>query len=340
MKELKSYFQQEDEKAKYDRRERNNQNTIQDNILAWMFLGLVNEEYIKKGWYSSLLTRNQLEKAVHLKLSTIECLYDSINQLQLNNTQVKTLKWFETNVPEKQVMLEDIINECQHFSHEIIPFFSDDYPAILKSTDYPSPVLYCKGTKKIADLAKNRCIAIVGTRNPSWYGHVKSREIAKELAASGFTVVSGLARGIDTNSHVGAIAGKGNTVAVLGSGFQHLHPAENSELVNDIEKNGAVLSEHHPRVKGNRHYFVPRNRIISGLCQGSLIIEGSAKSGTRTQAKYTIDQGRLLFVLEQLDETRKTSELPLELLKQKNTYSNIYTVKTGKEIAAVVGKVI
>ncbi len=166
------------------------------------------------------------------------------------------------------------------------------FPALLGKTPDPPLYLYVKGS-----LLPEDGIAIVGTRRPTQYGLSMTGRIASELAAAGFTVVSGLARGIDTQAHRGALAAKGRTIAVLGCGIDIAYPPENRGLLERISASGAVVTENPFGTQPEAGYFPARNRIISGLSRGTVIIEATDDSGSLITAKYALEQGRKLFAV-------------------------------------------
>ena len=166
------------------------------------------------------------------------------------------------------------------------------YPPALRNTPDPPLFLYIKGSLRYED-----GVAIVGTRKPTHYGLTVTHRIAYELAAAGLTIVSGLARGIDTQAHRGALAAKGRTIAVLGCGIDIVYPPENSDLLERISGNGAVVTENPFGTKPEAGYFPARNRIISGLSHGTVIVEATEDSGSLITANYTLEQGRKLFAV-------------------------------------------
>jgi DNA processing protein len=155
-------------------------------------------------------------------------------------------------------------------------------------------VLYIKG-----DIVKNDTIAlaIVGSRRCSYYGQSQAEKLSRQLAQVGFCIVSGMARGIDTNAHLGAIKGKGRTIAVLGCGLGVIYPRENMELSEKIASCGAVISELPMNTPPNSRNFPPRNRIISGLSLGVLIVEATHWSGSTITAKWALEQGKEVFAV-------------------------------------------
>lgn len=171
----------------------------------------------------------------------------------------------------------------------------DSYPFILKNIYLPPPVLYYYG--KIEEVPFESSVAIVGSRSASYYGLKTSEQIAFELASLGITVVSGMARGVDSMAHVGALKGGGKTVAVLGNGVDIIYPKENGKLYKEIIENGLVLSEYPPGVQPISYNFPRRNRIISGLSMGIVVVEAATKSGSLITAKYALEQGREVYAV-------------------------------------------
>lgn len=168
------------------------------------------------------------------------------------------------------------------------------YPPLLKEIYNPPYLLYGKGDLSII---KNRCIAIVGSRNATHYGKKVAFRLAGQLARLGFTVVSGFARGIDSYAHKGALAVGGSTIAVLGNGLDVVYPRENYSLMKDILKNGLLLSEYPPGTSPLKGNFPARNRIISGLSLGVVIVEASERSGALITADFALEQNREVFAV-------------------------------------------
>lgn len=169
-----------------------------------------------------------------------------------------------------------------------------DYPEPLLNTPDPPLFLYIKGSLLPED---GSAVAMVGTRTPTHYGFTVTRSMAYELASRKVTIVSGMARGIDTQAHKGALAAKGRTIAVLGCGIDIAYPPENRSLMEEIARSGAVVTENPFGTKPESGYFPARNRIISGLASGTVIIEAAEDSGSLITADYTRKQGRKLFAL-------------------------------------------
>jgi len=175
-----------------------------------------------------------------------------------------------------------------------IPIESEKYHPLLKEIPVPPKTIYIRG-----DLPNNNeiLIAIVGTRKVTLEGRMTAKQIAKDLARSGIVVVSGLAMGIDTAAHEGALAGGGKTLAVLANGLDEVYPRSNFNLAQEILKNkGALISEYPKGTPSYPNQFLERNRIISGLCKATIIIEAPIHSGALVTARHALDQGREIFI--------------------------------------------
>lgn len=169
----------------------------------------------------------------------------------------------------------------------------DNYPEPLRHIDKPPLVLYIKGKLP----ASEHAVAIVGSRKASEYGIRQTLGLAKSLASQGIVIVSGMAKGIDSYAHKGAIEGGGQTIAVLGSGVDHCYPPENRALFEQIPQHGCLISEYFPGTKPTPGSFPMRNRIISGLSQGVIVTEATLGSGSLITADRALDQGRTVFAL-------------------------------------------
>lgn len=171
----------------------------------------------------------------------------------------------------------------------LIPLDSDEYPPLLKSIYDPPAVLYVKGEFSRSD---KLAVAVVGSRTCSQYGHEQASRLSHLLAAAGFTIVSGLARGIDSASHRGALSAGGRTLAVLGCGLSGIYPPENQQLGEEISRNGALISELPLTYEPLKGTFHARNRIISGLSLGTIVVEAGRNSGAMITAKFALEQNR------------------------------------------------
>ena len=187
------------------------------------------------------------------------------------------------------------LQRAKKLNARILTLLDPDYPPLLREIDDPPAVLYLNGEGKIDT---TRTIAIVGTRRASGYGRAMAHKLAMELARSGIAVVSGLALGIDTAAHRGALAGNGRTIGVLGSGLGHLYPADNARLARKIiDSGGLVLSEFPIDTRPTKWTFPQRNRVISGLSRGVVVVEAPEKSGALITARLALEQGREVFAV-------------------------------------------
>ncbi len=189
----------------------------------------------------------------------------------------------------------DILLFCEKNGVGILTLDSPLYPSRLKRIIDPPLVLYYKGV--LTDLDSEVCVAEVGTRTMSEYGSRYAYSVAYDLAKAGAVVVSGMARGVDGMAHRGAIDAGGYTVAVLGSGIDVCYPKEHSGLMSEIISNGIVITEYKPNTKPSPYNFPKRNRIISGLSLGTLVVEAPKKSGSLITVDHAVRQGRDVFVI-------------------------------------------
>lgn len=173
-----------------------------------------------------------------------------------------------------------------------------EYPHLLQEIPSPPPILHYRGQVSLAEnLGVKKAIAIVGTRYPTEYGRRWTRKISTILAQHDFTIVSGMAAGIDTEAHRSCLAAGGRTIAVLGTGVDVVYPASNRQLYQEIQQQGIILSEYSAGTQPNRANFPPRNRIIAGLCRAVIITEAPTKSGALITSRFANEFGRDVYVL-------------------------------------------
>ncbi len=189
---------------------------------------------------------------------------------------------------------QEQLRTAQERNIRICTFFDKDYPANLKNIYDPPPMIFLAGQIKPED---EKAIAIVGSRKASSYGRLVTEKLVGELASRGITIVSGLARGIDSISHQAALGAEGRTIAVLGSGLDVIYPGENKALAKMIEGSGAVISEFLLGTKPEATNFPKRNRVISGLSLGTVIVEAGPKSGALLTARHALEQNREVFAV-------------------------------------------
>jgi len=195
---------------------------------------------------------------------------------------------------DDHVDIEGLLRWCRETGTTILPSDSHAYPVGLKQLSDAPPILFVRGDLLPRDAL---AVAIVGTRHATVYGRSQAEKIGYGLAKAGVTVVSGMARGIDTAAHRGALDGDGRTIAVFGCGLDHIYPPENRELSAQIAASGALVSEFHPQTKPHSGTFPQRNRLISGLSHATLVIEAPERSGSLITARTADEQGREVLAL-------------------------------------------
>lgn len=215
-------------------------------------------------------------------------------------------------LPEDQAWLDDGLAQVSHgrvgFWEEelerlaqrqvwMVDSADEDYPANLRMIHNRPPFLMARGTLTPSD---ERAVAVVGTRQPSSDGRDAAYEIARQLAERHVTVVSGLAEGIDTAAHSGALSVGGRTIAVFGTGIEVVYPAKNRALAEGIARSGACVSQFWPLMRGARWSFPVRNLVTSGLSLGTVVVEAGETSGARLQAEAALRHGKRVFLLDRL----------------------------------------
>ncbi len=208
-------------------------------------------------------------------------LAERIQRINFNREIVKNKTRFE-------------IEKLKKLNGEITTIWDREYPSLLKKIYDPPLIIYTIG--KFAEEDKNS-ISIVGTRNPTNYGKIQAERITQELAKQGITIVSGLARGIDSVAHRTALKTDGRTIAIIGSGLDVIYPPENRKLFYDISKHGVIVSEFSLGRKPDAQNFPRRNRIISGLSLGTVVIETGLPGGALQTASFALDQNREVFAV-------------------------------------------
>ncbi|MBU8907024.1 DNA-processing protein DprA [Desertibacillus haloalkaliphilus] len=229
--------------------------------------------------------------------------FDSTLQSIYSMGIAELMKTFKMKTENAQYFYEDLHSYSIQFMlslyerKNIIPItiVDESYPTLLKQIYDPPWVLYSMGDLQL--LEHQLTIAVVGTRQPSSNGLHSMKKILTPLIGQGWTIISGLAIGIDTYAHKLALVGQGRTIAVLGSGFFHIYPKQNQSLAAHLSREHLLLSEYPPHQKPQRWQFPVRNRIISGLSLGTLIVEAKEKSGSLITADQALEQGREVFAM-------------------------------------------
>ena len=224
------------------------------------------------------------------------------------NNNIRTI--FLTNPEIKQVLTQEEFNKmaiCLQDEYlnrflnayassniECVTFNDARYPYLLKEISTPPLCLYCKGN---IQLLNTTCVAIVGTRKPTDYGVIVTKQFAKELSSADVTVVSGLASGVDSIAHREVLENNGKTIAVIAGGFNYIYPASNFNLAKTLTENNLVISEYNPNIQPLSYHFPVRNRIIAGLSKGVVITEAGEKSGSMHTFNYAIEFNRDVFAV-------------------------------------------
>lgn len=228
-----------------------------------------------------------------------------------NNAKIEALAKFFNSFSE-WAAIDDELGKVNRMGARIISLSDNDYPELLKNIANPPVVLYVKGTLQKDDA---QAIAVVGSRLATNYGLQQAEKLSCSLAQKGLTIVSGLASGIDSAAHKATIKAGGRTIAVLGCGLDVIYPPKNASLYFDIAASGAVISEFQLGTSPERGNFPRRNRLISGLSLGTIVVEAAAKSGSLITASCALEQGREVFAVPG-SVNAPTSKGTNKLLKQ------------------------
>lgn len=230
----------------------------------------------------------------------IDYLPDLSQIIKFNNSDLKNFSFLNNKDIDKIIslkkskILDNQLRSIEKNKIKVIDLFESDYPYYLKQASSPPLVLYTKGN---IQLLHQESIAIVGTRTPTDYGKSIAFDFSCQLCSSGLSVVSGLALGVDTAAHKGALSVGGATVAVLGSGFNRIYPHQNNKLAQLIFEKGLVISEYPLDMAPLACNFPRRNRIISGLSRGVVVIEAAQRSGALITANFALGQNREVFAV-------------------------------------------
>lgn len=252
-----------------------------DNLLPWFYLKSVPG------------IGNHLYKRLIDRFNSPEFVFQSSPQqlLEVEGISTRQVAAILNYKPTDRARAE--FDQVYQKGYQIITLKDPVYPALLREIPDPPPFLYICGT--LDGLEKN--IAVVGSRNATAYGISATQKLCADLAKFNMTIVSGMAIGIDAAAHQGALAAKGKTIAVLGSGFNNIYPSENLNLFRRIAEEGAVISEFTLDAEPEAHHFPIRNRIISGMSMGTVVVEATRKSGSLITARLAAEQNREVFAV-------------------------------------------
>lgn len=220
-----------------------------------------------------------------------------------------TLLAASSELAEQLARADEAVADAETVGARLITVFDDEYPANLRLIHNLPPFLFVRGTLKREDA---RSVAIVGTREATADGLRRAGKMARGLAQQGATVVSGLARGIDTAAHEATLEHGGRTIAVIGTGVLRTYPQENTELADRVAAQGAVVSQFWPRQPPARHTFPRRNVVMSGIGQGTVVVEASKTSGAKMQARLALAHGKQVFLVRSLVTSQSWAQGYLE----------------------------
>lgn len=289
--------------------------SVSDPLLPWFHLKSV--PGIGNHLFKRLIDRFGCPQAV---------LQASLEELAaVDGVTARVAQQLKTHRPPAEAVAE--IDTAQRRGYRLVTMAAADYPPLLREIPDPPPYLYVHGALR-GDM---RPIAVVGSRNATSYGEAATRQISEELARLGFTVVSGMALGIDTAAHEGALSGGGPTVAILGSGLDNAYPPQNQRLIERIADNGAVVSEYPLQAGPEAHHFPQRNRVISGMSFGTVVVEATRRSGSLITARLAAEQNREVFAVPGSIQSFKSTGTHM-LIKQ-----GAKLVENAQDIVAEIG---
>jgi len=238
--------------------------------------------------------RSLLQKFKNFNNIFVSSLNEIANIEGIGLELAKRIKLAKQNQDVIKKSLESQLKKLKKLNAEIITYWDKEYPSLLKKIYDPPLILYIKGKFSEKD---DYSIAAVGTRNPTNYGKIQTERFISELSKQGITIVSGLARGIDSIAHQTALKNGGRTIAIIGSGLDVIYPPENKNLFNKISENGVIISEFQLGTKPDAPNFPRRNRIISGISLGVIVFETAINGGAMQTARFALDQNREIFAI-------------------------------------------
>ncbi len=259
-----------------------------------------------------------------LKLSNIKMKSSRLRKIMTENENILGKKdCIEMLIDKKEIKKEEVkkanidsrlakqLKILQQENVNMLTIFDEDYPKNLVYLEDSPPILYCRGNILSKD---SNAVSIVGTRRATHYGKTAARTLGKQLAELGITIVSGMAMGIDTQAHIGALEGNGRTLAIMGTGIDLIYPASNRNLAPKIVEHGCLLTELPPLSRALPYHFPARNRIISGLSKAVIAVEAAEKSGVFSTVRWALEYGRDVYALPG-DINRKVAEGTNKLIK-------------------------
>lgn len=253
-----------------------------EQLLKYLALRIIYKDAVS-GPYNLLKAFNfDIDKVFDAK-------FDDFDNLKISKDKITAI----LNPPVKEAV--ELFEYCLKHEIELIPYVHEKYPKRLRNIYNPPLMLFVKG--ELPDFDNTLCISIVGTRKASDYGFKSANFFSHQLAKAGAVIISGGALGIDSEAHSAALEAGGKTIAVIGCGIGYNYPVKNRELRSEIAKNGAIISEYVPSERPVNYHFPIRNRIISALSQGTLVVEAGLNSGALITADLALEQGNDVFAL-------------------------------------------
>ena len=253
-----------------------------DDLRYWLALSFVKD--------IGPITAKKLLSAFHTPKNIFDAPLKELKRVE----GIKTSRAMSIHAFDSWDLVDQELEKTEQMGIRLVAFTDKSYPESLRQIDDSPVLVYMKGEIKDED---KYAIGIVGSRNMTPYGKSVAETFAFELASKGFTIISGMARGVDTTAHKGALKAKGRSIAVLGCGIDTAYPVENAALIEELGGSGAVISEFPLGTPPNRENFPKRNRLISGLSLGVLIVEAAAGSGSLITANYALEQGKEIFAV-------------------------------------------
>lgn len=253
-----------------------------DDLRYWLALSFIKDV--------GPITIKRLLSVFHSPQGVLRATFNELRDID-DISEQRAKRIYEFNEWKK---VEQEINAIKNSAIRIIKYTDDDYPENLRQIEDSPILLYVKGSLVKED---KYAVAMVGSRNMTPYGKKITEAIASELASYGLTIVSGMARGIDAVSHISALKAGGRSIAVLGSGLDNPYPPENMKLFESLSNNGCVISEFPLGTPPNKENFPKRNRLISGLSLGVIVVEAAINSGSLITANYALEQNREVFAI-------------------------------------------
>ncbi len=219
--------------------------------------------------------------------------YNSLLEVEgISINLAKRIQKINSRFKEFENLVQDELQKLDKLNASIVTVWDTEYPSVLKKIYDPPLILYTIGNPDEKDIYS---IAIVGTRQPTNYGKIQAERLTSELTNQGIAIVSGMARGIDSIAHSRTLKESGRTVAIIGSGLDVIYPPENIKLFQEIAEKGLIISEYPLGTKPDAQNFPKRNRIISGLSLGTIVVETGASGGAMQTAAFALDQGKEVF---------------------------------------------